>query len=154
MFTLFLSLIGRIIGAVILATTMTLTPHLSQADPLSALRWHHRALLVFAPTHSDPEFVTQGDWLSQMERGLRERDLLVFRVVGESVEMEGRLLSEPKAHLWREDFIIPRDEFTVVLIGKDGQVKLHQDSPTSEEQLFRLIDAMPLRQQEMGMGRL
>ena len=39
--------------------------------------------------------------------------------------------------------------FRVVLIGKDGGVKLRQEEPISVADLFALIDSMPMRKQEM-----
>jgi hypothetical protein len=41
------------------------------------------------------------------------------------------------------------DEFEIILIGKDGGVKLRSKTPISLEELFSLIDAMPMRRQEM-----
>jgi len=38
-----------------------------------------------------------------------------------------------------------------VLLGKDGDVKLHTSQP-SLENLLTLIDAMPMRQRELRMG--
>jgi len=39
--------------------------------------------------------------------------------------------------------------FQVLLIGKDGGVKLRSSEPVSMKDLFGLIDSMPMRQQEM-----
>jgi len=39
--------------------------------------------------------------------------------------------------------------FQVLLIGKDGGVKLRSSGPVSMKDLFGLIDSMPMRQQEM-----
>jgi hypothetical protein len=40
--------------------------------------------------------------------------------------------------------------FEVLLIGKDGGVKLRQQEPVGTDVLFAVIDAMPMRRQEMG----
>ncbi|MBW3165808.1 DUF4174 domain-containing protein [Ferrimonas balearica] len=156
MFTFLLSLIGRGIGLAILMFSLhpTVMPVTVQGDPLNSLRWHHRALVVFTPTDQHPHWQDQQAHLDGMLAGLRERDLLVFEVVGESVSMEGRDLPHSDAQQWREDFIAPNDRFTLVLIGKDGEVKMHQDRPVDEAELFELIDAMPMRMHERGMGRM
>jgi len=39
--------------------------------------------------------------------------------------------------------------FHAILIGKDGGVKGRWDSPVDMDALFGLIDAMPMRRQEM-----
>jgi len=42
--------------------------------------------------------------------------------------------------------------FMMVLIGKDGQVKLRKPLPWDVRELTRSIDKMPLRRQEMRAG--
>ena len=39
--------------------------------------------------------------------------------------------------------------FSVVLIGKDGGEKLRRATPLSPEELFAIVDAMPMRRAEM-----
>ena len=39
--------------------------------------------------------------------------------------------------------------FTVVLIGKDGQLKYRKPKPVKADEFTRLIDRMPMRRQEM-----
>ena len=39
--------------------------------------------------------------------------------------------------------------FSVVLIGKDAQEKLRRTSPLAPNELFAIVDAMPMRQAEM-----
>ena len=39
--------------------------------------------------------------------------------------------------------------FEILLVGKDGGVKLRSPAPVSTRDLFALIDAMPMRQREM-----
>ena len=49
----------------------------------------------------------------------------------------------------RKKFNIPRGEFTVILVGKDGGIKLKRQEHTQLNDIFALIDAMPMRQEEM-----
>jgi hypothetical protein len=49
----------------------------------------------------------------------------------------------------RKKFGVTADEFEVILIGKDGTVKLRSKAAVSTSALFQLIDAMPMRQEEM-----
>ena len=39
--------------------------------------------------------------------------------------------------------------FEVLLLGKDGLIKTRQSTPVTAEELFRVIDAMPMRAREM-----
>jgi hypothetical protein len=43
--------------------------------------------------------------------------------------------------------------FSVVLIGKDGGEKLRRSTPLAPEELFAIVDAMPMRQAEVRTRR-
>ena len=58
-------------------------------------------------------------------------------------------LDPQTAQSLRDKFDIARSENTVILIGKDGGIKLNRQDQTRLEDLFALIDAMPMRQEEM-----
>ena len=49
----------------------------------------------------------------------------------------------------REKFDSPPGRFTVILVGKDGGVKLMRYTGTRLNDIFALIDAMPMRQEEI-----
>jgi len=54
----------------------------------------------------------------------------------------------------RASFQVPAEEFCVVLVGKDGGVKLREVAPVEATRLFALIDSMPMRQYEIiGQNR-
>ncbi|WP_190510597.1 DUF4174 domain-containing protein [Leptolyngbya sp. FACHB-321] len=61
----------------------------------------------------------------------------------------GQSLSSASADRLRQQFGIPPEEFAVILVGKDGTEKQRSQTPVDLELLFRTIDAMPMRQQEM-----
>ena len=44
---------------------------------------------------------------------------------------------------------MPEESFRIVLIGKDGGVKLDQAKGISIQEVFDLIDTMPMRQAEI-----
>lgn len=52
--------------------------------------------------------------------------------------------------LLRQRYKIQKGEFAVILIGKGGTEKLRRFHPVSNSALFETIDAMPMRQREMG----
>jgi hypothetical protein len=63
--------------------------------------------------------------------------------------MDEEPLSPATARLLRERFRVPSGAFSIILVGKDGGVKLDRQDRTSLEEIFALIDSMPMRQQEM-----
>ncbi len=50
----------------------------------------------------------------------------------------------------REQFEVGDDEFRVILVGKDGGVKLKENTAISTCRLFGIVDGMPMRRQEMA----
>jgi len=44
---------------------------------------------------------------------------------------------------------IPKNQFTIILIGLDGGEKLRQTKPLDTTTLFAIIDGMPMRRQEL-----
>jgi hypothetical protein len=84
------------------------------------------------------------------ERGLNERDMVIIFVIRDTVSTKGRPAAAVAAVDLRDAYGVLPHEFRVVLIGKDGDVKLRQEEPISMADLFALIDAMPMRKQEIG----
>lgn len=113
---------------------------------LAAQRWQKRILLVFAD-EADPRAGEQAALLLGDEPGLADRDLLAFAVVGDALRpIYGRVPAGETAEGLRRRFAAaPPPAFTAILIGKDGGVKWRGDRPATREELFGLIDAMPMR---------
>jgi hypothetical protein len=117
---------------------------------LSDYQWQHRILLVFAPSTSSADYRQQMQaWQADMT-GTNDRDLKLVQILetGES-QVDGRSLSSASAERLRQQFGITPEEFAVILVGKDGTEKQRSQTPIDSTMLFRTIDAMPMRQQEM-----
>lgn len=105
-------------------------------DTLSALKWEKRVLIVFADSPNDPNFRRQVEALREVPGPMLERDVVVF------VDTDP---DNPSA--LRETFR-PRG-FMLVLVGKDGQIKLRKPFPWDVREISRSIDKTELRQQEI-----
>lgn len=117
---------------------------------LDGYRWQTRLLLVFAPDADSALYRRQQEMLLVAERGLNERDMVIIFVIRDAVSTKGRPAAAVAAVDLRDAYGVLPQEFRVVLIGKDGGVKLRQEEPISMADLFALIDSMPMRKQEMG----
>ena len=117
---------------------------------LDGYRWQNRLLLVFAPDADSALYCRQQEMLLVAERGLNERDMVIICVIRDAVSTKGRPAAAVAAVDLRDAYGVLPQEFRVVLIGKDGGVKLRQEEPISMADLFALIDSMPMRKQEMG----
>lgn len=103
---------------------------------LEMFLWVARPLVIFADTPADPRMQQQLDMLRAEIDRLAERDVVVI------VDADPQAQSPIRAKLR------PRG-FQLVLIGKDGGVKLRKPFPYSVRELTRTIDKMPMRQQEI-----
>jgi hypothetical protein len=138
-----------------LAPALTLA---QDAPSLASLRDKNRVLLLFAPSDQTRDFQHQFDLLSRHAEDLRERDLILLPVVtnahpptdATTLRMaHPPVASEAQQLDLRHRFHVAPNQFTVILIGKDGGEKLRQHTPISIEKLNTTIDAMPMRQDEM-----
>jgi hypothetical protein len=75
---------------------------------------------------------------------------LVFHIPESGETRLGNLpLSEGSGNYLREKFSVNSGTFTFLLIGKDGGVKLGKEGRVKLQDIFSLIDSMPMRQREM-----
>jgi hypothetical protein len=102
-------------------------PARAEGLPLPELKKHlgvHRVLVIDTPDPASSDYQTQAAALLPDWAGLLERDLTI--------------VTQMKAA-----------GFRVRLVGKDGGVKLDSAKPVVAADLFALIDAMPMRRQEV-----
>ncbi len=104
---------------------------------LSSYQWTHRPIVVFANSPEDVNYTRQ---IKMLESGLNQllvRDVVVLTDTNPSEVSPLRELLRPRS-------------FALLLIGKDGQVKLRKPFPWSVRELSRAIDKMPMRRQELN----
>ena len=117
---------------------------------LDALRWKNRVFLLFSHSESDASFQSQKKGLAFGAEGVVERELVILEITEQGQSRAGnQLLSEKSVQEIRKRFGLQTGTFQVLLIGKDGGVKLRSSEPVSTKDLFGLIDSMPMRRQEM-----
>ncbi len=103
---------------------------------LDDLLWLRRPIVVFADTPADPRFTEQLELLTARPGPLMERDAVII------TDTDPAALSSVRAKLR------PRG-FQLVLIGKDGEVKLRKPFPWDVREITRSIDKWPLRRDEL-----
>lgn len=109
-------------------------------DDLSEFRWKKRPVVVFADSVDDPAFIEQMDLLRTREGALIERDIIVLTDTDPATRSPLRLKMRPRG-------------FMLVLVGKDGDIKLRKPFPWSVREISRSIDKMPMRQREIREGK-
>lgn len=123
-------------------------------EKLAALRGSSRPLLIFYPQAQEERPIstalhTQLSLLRGQEAQLKERDVVVMLV---PEELGTQNASRGLRQGLRARFGVEPYQFMVVLVGKDGGEKFRSSAPVTIEKLNALIDAMPMRQQEVRDG--
>lgn len=135
----------RCLGVILICLPMTVF-----AVDLNEYVWRNRLLLLFATEASDPLVRQVRDNLERHADELVERDLLVLQlfVHGQS-RLNDQPISAAQVRKLRARLGIDANEQLLVLVGKDGSVKRRAPLSTDVREIFRQIDAMPMRRDEM-----
>jgi hypothetical protein len=97
-----------------------------------------RRLVVVVGQPDDPRVHAEMAMLSCAKGALDERDVVVQSLSPEAARRDRPNLA-----------VGPTTAFEVLLVGKDGGVKLRRLHPVDPAEIAALIDTMPMRQQEM-----
>ena len=121
-------------------------------------RWERRILIVCAPEKTNSHLETQMKEFEFSDSDLKDRKMVIYEVIGDVFRLED-FVDGKKNEQWnpkkdRFDKIRwNKNEFGVFLIGLDGGIKLRRNAVLPKEELFRIIDAMPMRIGEMRSKR-
>ncbi len=117
---------------------------------LSQFQWKNRLLFLFAPNRSHPLFDALQKSIAIEQAEVADRDLVVFVILESGPSrMDMTDLDSQVAQSLRDKFDVRGDQFAVILVGKDGGIKLNQQDETRLDDIFGLIDSMPMRREEM-----
>ena len=142
-----MSLIMLLIGQTLVMESIS-----SQRKSLKAIleekKDHRRVLLLYGRDASSGSpgqhyLIDQQEALNEVRDGLAERDMDVIVLIASEV-------SEPDRQFLMHDFkLVPHEDFIGWLIGKDGGIKQTFKKPIAPDDLFKTVDGMPMRKQEM-----
>ncbi|MFD3001402.1 DUF4174 domain-containing protein [Pontibacter toksunensis] len=117
---------------------------------LEQFKWKKRPLLIFTPSAENPAYLRQKEIIHAGEAGLADRDMVVIELIGEdAVYVNGTRQKGQYGKALRSRFEVPQEDFSVILVGKDGTQKQRNKAAVELEKVFGLIDQMPMRRQEM-----
>ena len=109
---------------------------------LNAQNSAFRRVLLFVDKANDTTLIQQKQLLDSDKAGCLERDIRI--VIYITNQTDKTLLKK---------YNITQPQFTFLLIGKDGGIRLRSKKVIPKEQLFALIDVMPMRQDEIKRQR-
>jgi hypothetical protein len=113
----------------------------ASAGPLDSYRQKARPVVVFGE-EDNPDFRRQIEIFNRASVGFRERDIVLIPVSTRGGKQDLRAL-----------FRVEPEDFQVLLIGKDGGVKLRRREIVNPQEIFRLVDSMPMRRLEAPAAR-
>jgi hypothetical protein len=117
---------------------------------LTQFQWKNRLLFLFAPDSNNPLFKNLQNKIMAQRAEVKDRDLVVFEVLERGPSrMNTAPIDRQAADSIRDRFSVPQNTFSLILVGKDGGIKLKRHDQASLEEVFELIDSMPMRQNEM-----
>jgi hypothetical protein len=128
----------RIFNLLAFLTIVSATTAVAQEplDPLAQYKWIARPLVVFADSEYNPRFVQQMELLAEDPTVLEERDVIVLTD------------TDPAAKGPLRQSLRPND-FTLVLIDKEGNKVFRKPSPWTPREISRAIDKLPIRRDEL-----
>ena len=117
---------------------------------LTQFQWKKRLLFLFAENANDPIFKNLQSQIMAQKAEIDDRDLIVFEVPAQGpARMNTSPLDQKEADSIRNHFAAPGNAFSLILVGKDGGIKLKRSDQVDLREIFGLIDSMPMRQREM-----
>ena len=111
--------------------------------------WQDRLLFLVAPEIDDPGLQRQLAVVEQRHEAVLDRDLRVFVLTTTGGQLDGSPLSKADVSSLRDQLRLAPYARALLLIGLDGGIKSRTPLDTSLSSVFRQIDAMPMRQQEL-----
>lgn len=127
-----------------------------QADTLSDLKGEKRVLLLDFPDGSGYNLSQLEKQIQRGKKNITDRDLVLLHIgdLGKTGRRYAEEISEEDRGAIRTKLKLgERSELPlIILIGKDGGIKAAQKKDFDLVKLFKLIDTMPMRKQEMKEG--
>lgn len=119
------------------------------AGSLDGYLFDTRPILLFTSSSKHPKFIQQLSAFAQHECDFYQRDIEVLTVVANSDSViDGDRLSNEDVSFLKDELEVGSYSELLVLVGKDGRVKLRAHMPLSANDLLRLVDSMPMRRLE------
>ena len=127
----------------------------SDGQEIDAYQWENRILIVKTEGSESELYLTQLEELRSQEQGLAERKLLIYQVKGQYYRKglkddgEWRIINNKRLLTISNK---SNSNFEVILIGLDGGIKLRRSEVLPTNELFAIIDGMPMRRRELRIG--
>lgn len=128
---------------------LTAGAHSAHSGVLDGYLFDTRPLILFSSSGNDRELQEQLRLLSGDSCEFFARDIEVLVITsGEQNNIDGQVLTADEVQYLRTELEVEPYKHLLVLVGKDGKVKLRAHMPLNTSDLFMLVDSMPMRRAE------
>ncbi len=121
----------------------------THAQDLSSHQWQDRVLLVISDDTSNVIFKKQLAELSQNREELKDRKLVIYQITPDAFRRGLENNGWEIGNNFYKKYNIPQVSFRVILLGLDGGDKLNKTEFLPAQDLFVIIDGMPMRKAEI-----
>lgn len=115
--------------------------------------WQDRVLIINTDSKSNQLYQKQIELFYSEKRNMYERKLVLYEYVNDKYRFT-RYGADSSLNEWNDfeglqSLVKKENSFELILLGLDGQIKLRQTEILDPDDLFTLIDSMPIRKSEI-----
>ena len=117
-------------------------------------KWKSRILIVKTLSSNSKKHNDQLKEFNNSDKEFKERKLVLYIINQDKFSLTNYTdstlnYSGKVTKSLAENILTESEDFEIILIGLDGRIKLKQNEILLKEDLFSLIDSMPMRKNEM-----
>lgn len=121
-------------------------------------KWENRILIVKRSDVKSTKYQEQLEEFNNSNEELIDRKLIMYKITGDDFVLadfnnSGQHDSGKITRILNEKILNKKEKFEVILIGLDGEIKLHQTEILLKEDLYKIIDSMPMRRNELDRNK-
>ena len=120
------------------------------AIDLSKYRWKNRVIISFISESGYSEAHQQSKNRDLALNGWNDRELVLIELGPNNIiKINGISNNNMNSKNLQNYFSVENYSYLSILLGKDGNEKLRSQKAINNETIFKLIDSMPMRKQEI-----
>jgi len=124
----------------------------SYSQNLESHKWINRVLIVKTTNIKSEKYVNQLKVFQNFNDQLKERKLIIYKITNDEFSsinyITNKTIYGKVSKKINEKILNENQNFELVLIGLDGNIKLKRNEILTTEDLFSVIDSMPMRKYE------
>jgi len=121
---------------------------LSYGQHIKKHEWKKRVIIILTDEKEHSIYKKQLTELHKNTKGIKERKLIVYNVIPTAYATGLTDIEWKNSTRLYKNYKKTKKSFEIILIGLDGSIKLRQTRLLTNGDLYSLIDAMPMRQNE------